>query len=123
MGEGKRPFFEPTFNRSIKVQGGDDRLTSDASFLVLREADHRLGLIDSLAQELRDPRQQRLVRHTMPELLRERIYGMAWGQRWPGSPTRNRPSSSRCSCGPQRIEQHTLAFAMAGWPQVRQFRP
>ena len=62
MGEGKRPFFEPTFNGSIKVQGGDDRLTSDAGCLLLREADHRLGLIDSLAQELRDSRQQRLVR-------------------------------------------------------------
>ena len=77
MGEGKRPFFEPSFNRSIKVQEGDDRLTSDAGFLLLREADHRLGLIESLAQELRDPRQQELVRYTMPELLRERVYSMA----------------------------------------------
>ena len=73
MGEGKRPFFEPSFNRSIKVQEGDDRLTSDAGFLLLREADHRLGLIESLARELRDPRQQELVRYTLPELLRERI--------------------------------------------------
>jgi len=77
MGEGKRPFFEPSFNRSIKVQEGDDRLTSDAGFLLLREADHRLGLIESLARELRDPRQQELVRYTMPELLRERVYSMA----------------------------------------------
>ena len=79
MGESKRPFFEPTFNRSIKVQGGDDRLTSDSGLLLLREADHRLGLIESLAQRLHDPRQQHLIRYTLPELLRERIYSMAQG--------------------------------------------
>lgn len=79
MGERKRPFFEPSFNRSVKVQGGDDRLTSDAGMLLLREADHRLGLTTSLAKQLRDPRQQHLVRYLMPELLRERLYSMAQG--------------------------------------------
>jgi hypothetical protein len=81
VGEGKRPFFQPSFNRSIKVQSGDDRLTSDAGFLLLREADHRLGLTASLASQLYDPRQQHLVRYMMPELLRERIYSMAQGYR------------------------------------------
>ena len=81
MGERKRPFFEPSFNRSIKVQGGDDRLTSDAGMLLLREADHRLELTSSLAKRLDDPRQQHLVRYLMPELLRERIYSMAQGYR------------------------------------------
>lgn len=81
VGEDKRPFFEPSFNRSIKVQGGDDRLTSDAGMLLLREADHRLGLTASLAKALYDPRQQRLVRYKMPELLRERLYSMAQGYR------------------------------------------
>lgn len=81
MGERKRPFFEPSFNRSIKVQGGDDRLTSDAGLMLLREADHRLGLTASLAEQLHDPRQQHLVRYLMPELLRERIYSLAQGYR------------------------------------------
>ena len=81
MGERKRPFFEPSFNRSIKVQGGDDRLTSDTGMLLLREADQRLGLTPSLSEQLHDPRQQHLVRYLMPELLRERIYSMAQGYR------------------------------------------
>jgi hypothetical protein len=79
MGEGKRPFFEPSFNRSIKVQGGDDRLTSNGGAILLREADHRLALIDSLDQQLADPRQAHLIRYALSELLRERIYGLALG--------------------------------------------
>ena len=81
MGERKRPFFEPSFNRSIKIQGGDDRLTSDAGMMLLREADHRLELTSSLAKQLQDPRQQHLVRYQMQELLRERLYSMAQGYR------------------------------------------
>ena len=81
MGEGKRPFFAPSFNRAIKVQAGDDRLTTDGGALLLREADHRLGLIDSLAQQLHDPRQPHLIRYQVSELLRERIYGLALGYR------------------------------------------
>jgi Transposase DDE domain group 1 len=79
MGEAKRPFFEPSFNRSIKILGSDSRLTSDAGVILLREADHRLGLIDSLAASMDDPRQQHLVRYLLPELLRERIYALALG--------------------------------------------
>jgi hypothetical protein len=79
VGEAKEPLFEPSFNRAIKVQGGDDRLTSNGGALLLREADHRLGLIDSLAGQLRDPRQPELIRYQMPELLRERIYSLALG--------------------------------------------
>ena len=33
MGEGKKPLFEPSFNRAVKVRGGQDRLTSDAGTL------------------------------------------------------------------------------------------
>jgi hypothetical protein len=79
VGEGKKPMFEPSFNRSIKVQGGDDRLTSDGGVLLLREADHKLGLIESLASRLSDPRQQALIRYQMPELLRERVFALALG--------------------------------------------
>ena len=46
MGEAQKWMFEPSFNRAIKVRGGDDRLTSDAGVLLQREADHRLGLTE-----------------------------------------------------------------------------
>jgi hypothetical protein len=49
--------------------------------MLLREADHRLGLVESLAKQLYDPRQAHLVRYQLPELLRERIYSLALGYR------------------------------------------
>jgi hypothetical protein len=47
--------------------------------MLLREADHRLGLIDSLTQQLHDPRQPQLIRYSLRDLLRERIYSLALG--------------------------------------------
>ena len=79
MGEGKKPLFEPSFNRAVKVQGGQDRLTSDAGALLLREADHRLGLTQSLAAQLHDCRDPDRTRYGLVELLRERLYAMAQG--------------------------------------------
>jgi hypothetical protein len=79
VGEGKKPLFEPSFNRAVKVFSGQDRLTSDAGMLLLREADHRLGLTQSLAAELFDRRDPERVRYSLVELLRERLYAMAQG--------------------------------------------
>lgn len=79
MGEARKPLFEPLFNRSIKVRAVDDRLTSDAGVILLREADHRLGLVKSLGEQLVDPRQAEKIRYTLPELLRERMYSLALG--------------------------------------------
>jgi hypothetical protein len=55
MGEAKNGPEKLTFNRSVKLLGRDQSLTSDAGTLLLREADHRLGLTASLAAHLRDP--------------------------------------------------------------------
>ena len=77
MSEAETIDFEPTFNRSVKVRSRDDRITSNAGALLLREADHRLGLTEYLAAGMSDPRQQNMIRYTLPELLRERIYSLA----------------------------------------------
>ena len=79
MGECHGSVLEPTFNRSVKISEGDDRITSDAGVLIIREADHRLGITESLASQLCDPRNQGLIRYQMVELLRERVYGLALG--------------------------------------------
>ena len=81
MGEARNWLFEPSFNRSIKVRRTDQRLTSDAGVLLLREADHRLGLVESLARRMSDPRNPNLIRYTLTELLRERLYALAQGYR------------------------------------------
>ncbi len=81
MSEAAPLVFEPTFNRAVKVRSRDERLSSNAGVLLLREVDHRLGLTASLGQEMVDPRRQDLIRYPMTELLRERIYAVALGQR------------------------------------------
>jgi Transposase DDE domain group 1 len=79
MGEAQEWLFEPSFNHAVKVCASDDRITSDAGLVLLREADHRLGLTESLAQRLFDPRRQYLIRYQLVELLRERLYSLAQG--------------------------------------------
>jgi len=79
MGEAQSNLFEPDFNRAIKVQATDQRLTSNAGVILLREADHRLGWIDSIARNISDPRDHEYVRYHIDELLRGRIFAMALG--------------------------------------------
>lgn len=79
MGESQAAPFDPTFNRSVKVDCTQDEITSDAGVLLLREADHSLGLVESMASQLFDPRRPDRIRYTLPELLRERLYSMALG--------------------------------------------
>jgi hypothetical protein len=69
MGEADGNLFEPDFNRSIKVQTTDHRITSNAGVLLLRDAEHRLGLIESIASKtanletLRDGLSRAIERH------------------------------------------------------------
>lgn len=79
MSESHGWLFEPSFNRSVKVEASDDRITSDGGLVLLREADHRLGLTEHLAQQLVDPRDPALIRYELVELLRERIYALGMG--------------------------------------------
>lgn len=79
MGEVHSRIFEPTFNRSVKVEVRQERLTSDAGAVLLREADHRLGLVEALAAGMVDARDPAKIRDTLGELLRERLYCLALG--------------------------------------------
>ena len=79
MGESQAWLFEPTFNRSVKVESKDEQITTDGGAILLREADHQLGLVEYLASQLFDPRREDRIRYTLTELLRERLYAMALG--------------------------------------------
>ena len=79
MGEAQGTLFEPEFNRSIKIQTSEQKITSHAGAVLLREVDHQLGLVESLAEQLADPRDAKKIRYTAIELLRERIYALALG--------------------------------------------
>jgi hypothetical protein len=57
--------------------GGD--ISSNGGALLLKLADHRLGLLAGLARRLSDPRQAGKVDHALLPLLRQRVYGLALG--------------------------------------------
>ena len=105
MGEARTPFFEPSFNRAIKVRSRDERLSSNGGALLLREADHRLGLVESLASGLEDPRHQRLIRYGQVELLRERLYAFALGySAWDDADLLAHDPAVRLSVNDERID-------------------
>jgi len=60
-----------------RFDGGD--ITSDAGFLLLAQADHKIGLTQALAAVMVDKRQASKVLHPLPLLLQERIYAIAAG--------------------------------------------
>ena len=79
MGEVKGNSFEPDFNRSVKVEFSDQRITSNAGVLLLREADCKLELISSITSKMIDTRKPEAIRYQLGDLLRERVYAMAMG--------------------------------------------
>jgi hypothetical protein len=64
-----------------RVQGAFDggHISSDGGALLLRELDLRLGITERLAACFTDYRQEDLIEHSVPELLRQRVYGIALG--------------------------------------------
>lgn len=60
-----------------RFDGGD--ITSDTGALLLSAADKKLGLTAGLADSVSDNRQAGKIRHSMAELLKERIYAIALG--------------------------------------------
>jgi hypothetical protein len=75
------PQVEFPFAGTRKVRAAFDAgpISSDGGALLLRQVDRQLGLLDSLAAVLPDRRDARYVEHTLTELLRQRVYGIALG--------------------------------------------
>ncbi|MCP5021617.1 MAG: IS1380 family transposase, partial [bacterium] len=69
--------IRPIFNRSLAIAGGDERLTSLAGVVCLRELDEKLGLTRDVAGALEDQRDPSRVEHSMSSLLRSWTYTMA----------------------------------------------
>ena len=72
---------EFSFSGARKVRAVFDAgpISSDGGALLLRQVDRRLDLLDSLSAALPDRRDARYVEHTLVELLRQRVYGIALG--------------------------------------------
>ena len=61
----------------VDLRGGT--LSSDGGVLLLRQIDRGLGLTRTLAGCFADRRDRRFVEHTLPQLLAQRLYGLALG--------------------------------------------
>lgn len=62
---------------ACRFNGGD--ITSDAGLMLVRAADRRLGLIDSLSGCVSDRRQRGKTSHSVTEMIRARVLAIACG--------------------------------------------
>jgi len=54
-------------------------MTSDGGGLLLRRTNRKIGLLQRVAAGFRDGRDPARVEHPLPEMLAQRIYGLALG--------------------------------------------
>jgi hypothetical protein len=71
--------FHAFGNREVVGRFDGGRVSSDGGGLLLREVDHRLGLLDRLAACFTDYRNPNGIEHDVRSLVAQRIYGLAMG--------------------------------------------
>lgn len=71
--------FAREWSRSVVARFEGGEITSHAGGLLLREVDGRIGLLKRLSKCFLDGRQQRGVRHSVREMLSQRVYGLVLG--------------------------------------------
>lgn len=78
-GESREEGLRPDFNRSIMMDFQGAKLTSDAGFLLLREIDQRHRIMAGLEDCLEDFRSPTHTRHSLVQMVRQRVYQVAAG--------------------------------------------
>ncbi len=71
--------FQGLGHRRVEAEFNGGKITSDAGGWLLREVETRYGFIRGLAGCFEDRRDPGLTEHSVKELLRQRIYGLALG--------------------------------------------
>lgn len=71
--------FPDLFDRPLVATFDQPHASSDGGAVLLKAAERRYGLIDGFARCLIDDRQPGKVRHTLEDLLAQRIFGVACG--------------------------------------------
>ena len=72
-------FFPHLISKPVVVAFDQDHSSADGGALLLKGVDEQLGLCARLAECLRDGRQTGKVRHSLEELLQQRLFGIALG--------------------------------------------
>jgi len=71
--------FTAHFSRRVEAEFSAGRVSSDGGALLLRQVDCKIHLLDRLGACFQDGRSPVLVKHRLPEMLAQRIYGLALG--------------------------------------------
>ncbi len=71
--------FSPLNKKQVILKFDGDHITSDAGLILIKQLDEKLKITERLANCFIDYRDQSRTRHTVLELLRQRIYGICAG--------------------------------------------
>jgi hypothetical protein len=71
--------FPDLFDKPVVAKFDQEHASSDGGALLLKAADRRLGLIDTLSACLPDGRQEGKLTHSLTDLVAQRAYGIACG--------------------------------------------
>jgi len=71
--------FTAHFSRRVEAGFTAGRVSSDGGSLLLREVDRKINLLGRVASCFTDRRSPSLVKHQLPEMLAQRIFGLALG--------------------------------------------
>jgi len=71
--------FQGLFSRQVIARFDGGTITTDAGALLLRETDRRMNLLERFSQCFLDGRNPWLVRHSVRQMLAQRVYGLALG--------------------------------------------
>ncbi len=78
-GESRKEVIRPDFNRAIMIDFQGAKITSDVGFLLLREIDERFRIIDPMQDCLEDLRSPSHTKHSLVQMVRQRVYQIAAG--------------------------------------------
>jgi hypothetical protein len=71
--------FAAHFSRRVVAEFSSDRLTTDGGSPLLRQTDRRIGLLRRFAGCFFDGRDPGRIRHSISEMIAQRVYGLALG--------------------------------------------
>jgi hypothetical protein len=71
--------FAAHFSRAVVARFDGGKISSDAGGLLLRAVEQRSGILRQFAGCFRDHRRPELIEHSVEELVRQRVYGLALG--------------------------------------------
>lgn len=71
--------FSSISSKEVRADFSGGQMTSDAGVLLLRETEKQIGIISSLSRVIRDERHQSYVKHSLNDLLSQRVFQIACG--------------------------------------------